>query len=215
MDNITKDPAYNAVDPNDFPAMLDTKRYGERSTAFDKIISATHDHFWDPLDKKYIDFSEPFDIENEYLVKPESSPDLKTAIGDRLDEKGKIAIDSKETIEAMKYAVELQQTMIPGTLSWNDAGNNKAYAAGEISLTFNGVPITTPVTYTGTAADATATTTTATAGLDHFRARADASLLTILLLSCATWDQAECTYGMCAISALASRARSRARRAVA
>ena len=33
-------------------------------TAFDKIISATHDHFWDPLDKKYIDFDEPFDLEN-------------------------------------------------------------------------------------------------------------------------------------------------------
>jgi hypothetical protein len=62
MDNITKDPAYNAVDPHDFPAMLDVNRYGDRSTAFDKIISATHDHFWDPLDKKYIDFDEPFDM---------------------------------------------------------------------------------------------------------------------------------------------------------
>src|ERR1700733_10319293 len=62
MENITKDPAYNAVDPTDFPAMLDVNRYGERSSAFDKIISATHDHFWDPLDKKYIDFDEPFDM---------------------------------------------------------------------------------------------------------------------------------------------------------
>jgi len=49
MENITKDPAYNAVDPADFPAMLDVNRYGQRSTAFDKIIAATHDHFWDPL----------------------------------------------------------------------------------------------------------------------------------------------------------------------
>ncbi|HEX3945526.1 MAG TPA: hypothetical protein VHW69_15720 [Rhizomicrobium sp.] len=47
MENITKDPAYNAVDPTDFPEMLDVNRYGQRSTAFDKIISATHDHFWD------------------------------------------------------------------------------------------------------------------------------------------------------------------------
>ena len=31
--------------------------------------------------------------------------------------------------------------MIPGTLSWNDSGNNKAYAAGQIGLTFNGVSI--------------------------------------------------------------------------
>ena len=45
-------------------------RYGNRSTAFDKIISATHDHFWDPLDKKYIDFDEPFDIENDRLSCP-------------------------------------------------------------------------------------------------------------------------------------------------
>jgi hypothetical protein len=48
--------------------MLELDRYGARSTAFDKIISATHDHFWDPLDKKYIDFDEPFDMENEMLL---------------------------------------------------------------------------------------------------------------------------------------------------
>ncbi len=45
------------IAPDDFPAMMEVDRYGKRSTAFDKIISATHDHFWDPLDKKYIDFS--------------------------------------------------------------------------------------------------------------------------------------------------------------
>lgn len=69
--NITKDAMYDAVAPDDFEAMLELDRYGNRSTAFDKIISATHDHFWDPLDPKYIDFSEPFDIENEPLL-PES-----------------------------------------------------------------------------------------------------------------------------------------------
>src|SRR5882672_3040467 len=90
--NITKDPAYNAVDPHDFPAMLDVNRYGDRSTAFDKIISATHDHFWDPLDKKYIDFSQPFDMTKEYLVNPSANTDLRTAIGDKLDEAGKIKL---------------------------------------------------------------------------------------------------------------------------
>jgi hypothetical protein len=69
--NITKDAVYEAVAPDDFEAMLELDRYGNRSTAFDKIISATHDHFWDPLDKKYIDFDEPFDIENEPML-PES-----------------------------------------------------------------------------------------------------------------------------------------------
>ncbi|HEY2445252.1 MAG TPA: ferritin-like domain-containing protein [Rhizomicrobium sp.] len=92
MENITKDPAYNAVDPGDFPAMLDIHRYGQRSPVFDRIISATHDHFWDPLDPKYVDFSQSFDVENEYLVNPSANTDLKTAIGDRLDEKQKIKL---------------------------------------------------------------------------------------------------------------------------
>jgi hypothetical protein len=69
--NITKDSMYDAVAPDDFEAMLNLDRYGERTNAFDKIISATHDHFWDPLDKKYIDFDEPWDMMNEPLV-PES-----------------------------------------------------------------------------------------------------------------------------------------------
>jgi multiple sugar transport system substrate-binding protein len=58
-----------------------------------------------------------------------------------VDEKGKVAIDSKETIAALKYATEIQKTMIPGTLTWNDVGNNQAYAAGQIGLTFNGVSL--------------------------------------------------------------------------
>ncbi len=57
------------------------------------------------------------------------------------DENGKVAIDSKATIDALNYAKELYPTMIRGTASWNDASNNKAYAAGQISLTFNGVSI--------------------------------------------------------------------------
>jgi hypothetical protein len=96
-ENITKDPAYNAVDPTDFPAMLEPARYGARSTAFDKIISATHDHFWDPLDKKYIDFTQPFDMTKEYLVNPSLNGDLKTAIGDKLDEAGKIKLVNMDT----------------------------------------------------------------------------------------------------------------------
>ena len=65
--NITKDVMYDAVAPDDFESMIELDRYEKRSTAFDKIISATHDHFWDPLDKKYIDFDEPFDM-NEPMM---------------------------------------------------------------------------------------------------------------------------------------------------
>jgi hypothetical protein len=76
--NITKDIIYDAVAPDDFESMLELDRYGNRSTAFDKIISATHDHFWDPLDKKYIDFDEPFDMENEMLLPEEMIVSLST-----------------------------------------------------------------------------------------------------------------------------------------
>ena len=79
--NITKDTMYEAVAPDDFEAMLNLDRYGNRSTAFDKIISATHDHFWDPLDKKYIDFDEPFDMENEALLPEEMIGVLQTNYG--------------------------------------------------------------------------------------------------------------------------------------
>jgi hypothetical protein len=72
--NITKDAMYGAVAPDDFESMLELDRYGQRSTAFDKIISATHDHFWDPLDPKYIDFSEPFDVANEPLMPEDQVP---------------------------------------------------------------------------------------------------------------------------------------------
>ncbi len=76
--NITKDMIYDAVAPDDFESMLDLDRYNARSTAFDKIISATHDHFWDPLDKKYIDFDTPWDMENDPLVGEELSAALQT-----------------------------------------------------------------------------------------------------------------------------------------
>ncbi len=66
--NITKDALYDAVAPDDFVAMLELDRYNSRSPAFDKIIAASHDHFWDPLDKKYIDFDAPFDMENQAIV---------------------------------------------------------------------------------------------------------------------------------------------------
>ncbi len=75
---ITKDAMYDAVAPDDFGAMLEIDRHMTRSTAFDRIISATHDHFWDPLDKKYIDFTEPFDMENTQIMPDYLVPALET-----------------------------------------------------------------------------------------------------------------------------------------
>ena len=89
LKQITKDEAYNACAPDDFPAMMEVERYSHRSTAFDKIISATHDHFWDPLDTKYIDFSEPFDMENERLLPDEFFLELRLPCFQKLTEQEK------------------------------------------------------------------------------------------------------------------------------
>jgi multiple sugar transport system substrate-binding protein len=64
------------------------------------------------------------------------------AFGGRLtDENTRLALNSIETITALEYARELYQTFAPGTLSWLDPSNNKAFLAGEISLTLNGISI--------------------------------------------------------------------------
>ena len=58
-----------------------------------------------------------------------------------VDEGGKVALDTPETIRALEYAKEMQAAMIPGTMAWNGASNNNSFAAGEIGLTQNGVSI--------------------------------------------------------------------------
>ncbi len=58
-----------------------------------------------------------------------------------VDEQGKVALDSPETRKAIDYAREMQPTMISGTMAWDGASNNKAFIAGQIGLTQNGVSI--------------------------------------------------------------------------
>jgi len=104
--NLTMDAAYEAVAPEDFHSMMEDDRYGKRSTAFDRIISATNDHFWDPTDSKYIDFSAPFDMENNYLNDPSQCMELRTSIADKLTEKQKIRLanlDAKWTLSSILH----------------------------------------------------------------------------------------------------------------
>ena len=91
-DQITKNAAYEAVAPDDFASMIEVDRYEQRSSDFDKIISDTHAHFWDPLDTKYIDFSENFDVENKLLMPEEFLPELQCPSVMKLDEKSKIRL---------------------------------------------------------------------------------------------------------------------------
>lgn len=61
--------------------------------------------------------------------------------GRTVDEGGNVAIDSPETRAAIDYAMKLYETFIPGTESWLDINNNRAFLAGQISLTANGVSL--------------------------------------------------------------------------
>lgn len=61
--------------------------------------------------------------------------------GRTVDDNGKVAINSPETVAAINYARELYKTFIPGTESWLDINNNRAFLAGEVSVTANGVSL--------------------------------------------------------------------------
>jgi multiple sugar transport system substrate-binding protein len=58
-----------------------------------------------------------------------------------VDEEGRVAINSPQTINALNYLRELYPTFAPGTLAWNDISNNRAYTAQEVFLTQNGVSL--------------------------------------------------------------------------
>ncbi len=95
--DITHDSAYNTVDRDDFDSMIEVERYADRSNAFDAIISATVDHFWDPTDPAYIDFQQPFDVENELIMPRDFTVELNCAVAERLDEKQQIQLANEVT----------------------------------------------------------------------------------------------------------------------
>ena len=61
--------------------------------------------------------------------------------GKLVDTHNKVVINSPETIRALEYSKELYATFVPGTLSWLDPNNNKAFLDGQVSLTNNGISI--------------------------------------------------------------------------
>jgi ABC-type glycerol-3-phosphate transport system substrate-binding protein len=63
--------------------------------------------------------------------------------GKEVEADGKtIALNSKETLESVKFAVALwKETMDEGGLAWDDTSNNRAFLSGSISATNNGASI--------------------------------------------------------------------------
>jgi multiple sugar transport system substrate-binding protein len=61
--------------------------------------------------------------------------------GNIVDKDDKVIINSPETAKALEWAKQFSENMVPGVASWNDAFNNKAFLAGEIHWTNNGISI--------------------------------------------------------------------------
>ena len=63
--------------------------------------------------------------------------------GAEQDEAGNVTINSKNTIEALKYVKELyQQTETPEVFTWTPPSNNQAMLAGRVSFVMNAISIT-------------------------------------------------------------------------
>ncbi len=61
--------------------------------------------------------------------------------GKMVDKQNRVTINSPETIRALEYSKELYGTFAPGTLSWLDPNNNKAFLDEQISVTNNGISV--------------------------------------------------------------------------
>ena len=61
--------------------------------------------------------------------------------GNLVDSNDKVVVNSPETAKALEYGKALYQTFIPGTASWNDSSNNKAFLSGDLYCTNNGISI--------------------------------------------------------------------------
>src|SRR6266849_4135097 len=81
------------------------------------------------------------------------SPEVDTAMamrailfsfgGSEQDENNRLVLNSKNTLEAVKFVKALyQETMTPEVLAWDPSSNNRAMLAGKTSLVMNAISIT-------------------------------------------------------------------------
>src|SRR5918995_1134404 len=62
--------------------------------------------------------------------------------GKEVDEKGKVVLDSKQTVESVRFMTAFwKDAHDEGGLAWDDSNNNRAFLSGTISSTLNGASI--------------------------------------------------------------------------
>src|SRR6266852_4417789 len=71
-----------------------------------------------------------------------SYPYLWSWGGKEVDEKGKVVLDSKQTLESVKFMTAFwKDAHDEGGLAWDDTNNNRAFLSGTICATLNGASI--------------------------------------------------------------------------
>jgi multiple sugar transport system substrate-binding protein len=71
-----------------------------------------------------------------------SYPYLWSWGGREVDEKGKVVLDSKQTLESVKFMTAFwKDAHDEGGLAWDDTNNNRAFLSGTICATLNGASI--------------------------------------------------------------------------
>jgi multiple sugar transport system substrate-binding protein len=62
--------------------------------------------------------------------------------GQEVDAKGKVVLNSKETVEAVRFMTQFwKDAYDEGGFAWDDTNNNRAFLSGDISATVNGASI--------------------------------------------------------------------------
>jgi multiple sugar transport system substrate-binding protein len=62
--------------------------------------------------------------------------------GQEVDAKGKVVLNSKETIESVRFMTQFwKDAHDEGGLAWDDSNNNRAFLSGDVSATLNGASI--------------------------------------------------------------------------
>ena len=133
-EQLTYDPIYDVVDPSEFRRLIEVDRYNRRSDAFDGIISATNDHFWDPTDKRYLDFTVPFDIDRDYIMPAHRLPEFRSPLVQALPEDRKARLANEITrwqLSAILHGEQGALSLSAGLCSLlHDAGAQE-YAANQ------------------------------------------------------------------------------------
>jgi hypothetical protein len=99
---------YNTVARDDFASMIAVDRYGRRSHAFDEIIARTEEHFWDPDDRDYVRFDDPWRAD-EPLMPLDFFVELNSAVADRLDDGKKVAFANTSLLWSLSQILHGEQ----------------------------------------------------------------------------------------------------------